>query len=229
MFYRCNRLKKDCNVQVIARQPKAPRMTCVGYRSSNAAIADSVSSHVAQIEKKLDGLMSLLNASHHLPSNSPFAPDSILISDAPSNTLPVTADTSSTLDSTQSPAVGLDHPACSQPESTPPLPKTSFSYVIDEAFSQDEADMLVNVYRRDLAAQSPFVIVPNGLTAQELHRDTPFLFYSILFAASYDDSSRQRLLEHEIVKYFSEHSLLYGQRNLDLLQGLLLYITWYVI
>jgi hypothetical protein len=145
MFYRCNRLKKDCNVQVIARQPKAPRMTCVGYRSSNAAIADSVSSHVAQIEK-LDGLISLLNASHHLPSNSQaFAPDSILVSDAPSNTLPVTADTSSTLDSTRSPAVGLDHPACSQPESTPPLPKTSFSYVIDEAFSQDKADMLVNV------------------------------------------------------------------------------------
>jgi hypothetical protein len=39
--------------------------------------------------------------------------------------------------------------------------------------------------------------------------------------ASYKDISRQQLLEREIMKYLSENLILNGERNFDLLQGLL--------
>lgn len=97
---------------------------------------------------------------------------------------------------------------------------------LESLLSESDADKLVEIYRVDLAKFSPYVTVPAGRTARDLHQETPFLLYSIIWAASYSDISRQRVLEKNIMEHLSKHLLLNGERNLDLLQGLLVYITW---
>ena len=178
-------------------------------------------SHAIQIEKKLDGLMSLLNASHQLSPNT--------LASALTSGPTVASATPSTADGALPHPVRLLYQTSSRPEPEGPLQNPSFSSAIDETFGEREADKLVDIYRNDLMMQSPFVAVPTDLSAQELKQTKPFLFHSILMAASYKNVARQKLLEGEIVKYLSENLLLKGERNFDLLQGLLVYIAWYVV
>ena len=205
-----------------------PRRSRMSAKISLEKLLTLFQSRVAKIEEKLDGLMTLLNATRQSPPNNHASTSGTrTASDSPSDSLPVSVSASMrTRDSTQSTAVRLGTQVHNQSE--PPLPKVSSSSVIDEVFSKGEADRLVDVYRSSLAIQSPFVTVPAGLTAKELYQETPFLFHSILLAASYNNSSRQQLLAYEILKYITEHLILNGERSFDLLQGLLLYIAWYV-
>jgi hypothetical protein len=168
--------------------------------------------------------MSLLNASHQLPQNpTALASGSGIISSTASDAVPHSASPlSKTPDSTQSSSTGASHRGYTQPGSS----RVIYSTVLDDVFQNGEADRLVDVYRNSLTMRGPCVIVRTDMTARDVHRDSPFLFLAILFAASYDSSSRQHLLEDEIMKYISEHIILKGERSLDMLQGLLVFITW---
>jgi len=89
-----------------------------------------------------------------------------------------------------------------------------------------EPDELLNTFRNNLARQAPFVVIPATMTAQDL-REKPFLYSTIIMAASYNDVSHQLFLGNQILKYLAEHLLVRGEESLDLLQGLLVYITWF--
>jgi hypothetical protein len=87
---------------------------------------------------------------------------------------------------------------------------------------------LLDIFRRDLARQVPFISLPAHITAQILSEERPFLYRAIITVASYHDSVHQIALGQELVKYLMEHLLLLGEKNLDLLQGLLVYVSWLV-
>lgn len=185
--------------------------------------ADSVGSHAAKIEKKLDGLMSLLNTTHQFAPNAAIlASGSGIISSEPSERGPHSAGPSTkTPNSTESTSHGAGH------QGNPSEAETvSFSSVVDGVFLDHEADRLLDIYRNSLVMRCPFVVISTDMPAWQVRQDTPFLFLTILFATSYENYRRQHLLGDEIMKYVSEHLLLKGERSLDLLQGLLVYITW---
>jgi hypothetical protein len=89
-------------------------------------------------------------------------------------------------------------------------------------------DDLLIAFRDQMATHIPFVVIPEG-TAQSLQEARPFLFSNITMAASYRSPWRQTLMRKEIMKNLSDQVLIEGKKTLDLLQGLLVLISWYVL
>jgi hypothetical protein len=113
----------------------------------------------------------------------------------------------------------------------------SAAVAVDEHFGRESAsfapvsknsDELLNIFRRDMARQVPFISIPSQISAQALSRECPFLYRAIITVASYHDSLHQIQMGEELVKYLTEHLVMLGEKNIDLLQGLLVYITWSV-
>jgi hypothetical protein len=109
--------------------------------------------------------MSLLKAAHQLPSNAPALTSASKIASATSpNNSTVGVNTSMSTSEDMLPnATRPGSRILSQSEPEGPSRSPFFSFAIDESFSEGEADKLVDVYRNDLAMQSPFVIVPGRL------------------------------------------------------------------
>ena len=74
----------------------------------------------------------------------------------------------------------------------------------------------------------PFVVVPPSMSVQGLRQEKPLLFLAISMATSFHDSLRQQSLGREVVESLSKRLLLQGEKSLDLLQGLLVFIAWSV-
>ncbi|KAH6681388.1 hypothetical protein B0J14DRAFT_647800 [Halenospora varia] len=90
-----------------------------------------------------------------------------------------------------------------------------------------EANQLLDCYRVELTKQSPFVVITPGTTVLSLKRNSPFLYNAIIIATSNDYPSRQALYEEKILEFVTHHLLTRSNKNLELLQGILIFITWY--
>ena len=88
-----------------------------------------------------------------------------------------------------------------------------------------DPDGLLDLFRAELARQVPFITIPH-INAKDFARERPFLYRAIITAASYHDSVGQIALGQEFLKYLTEHLVFMGKKDLDMLQGLMVYITW---
>ncbi|KAH5062444.1 hypothetical protein HBI24_136280 [Parastagonospora nodorum] len=89
-----------------------------------------------------------------------------------------------------------------------------------------EADALLNEYR-SMSVSFPFVIVPAGITAHELHRERPMLFLAMITAASWQDHMRQMSLDVIFRRELAERTIITPKRTLGLVQSVLVYLSWY--
>ena len=99
----------------------------------------------------------------------------------------------------------------------------SVSYLTEITHSTDP----MQIFRSELAKHCPWVIVPPDADAGDICRKNPFLFLNISTVASYRDPQRQVQLGKEIREYLGSRLLNKGEKTLDLLQGILVAITWY--
>lgn len=74
----------------------------------------------------------------------------------------------------------------------------------------------------------PFVIVAPDVTVATLRETKPFLFKAIVVVASVQDLGRQRALGYALMGELTNKLLIRGERSVDLLQGVLVWLTWYV-
>ncbi|KAL7939050.1 hypothetical protein V8C35DRAFT_290035 [Trichoderma chlorosporum] len=88
-----------------------------------------------------------------------------------------------------------------------------------------EAEVLLLQYHDTHAPLAPFVVVPKHLTAAELHRQRPFLWRVVMMVGCFPDGPRQDLLRKELMAELGK-MMIDGNKNLELLQGLLLIIGW---
>lgn len=95
--------------------------------------------------------------------------------------------------------------------------------------NRDEAEKLVNIWRTSFASSCSSVAIPSTVTFDELCRDSPFLAGTMATAALYTDLKRQIEMARCCLKYFTETLFIQGKKSLDLLQGLLVFFSWYVI
>lgn len=72
----------------------------------------------------------------------------------------------------------------------------------------------------------PFMQIPPESTVPSLSRTSPFLLLAILAASSMEDPLLHHQIDHEFRRVLSSKMLLQGQKSLDFLQGLLVYIAW---
>lgn len=93
--------------------------------------------------------------------------------------------------------------------------------------SAEKAEELLRRYTEEMAPHLPAVVLPPGTTADELRRARPVLFLSIMSAASGELWTLQSRIQKELMATFAEKVFLVGEKSLDLVQALLLSVSWY--
>ncbi|CAH0057814.1 unnamed protein product [Clonostachys solani] len=89
----------------------------------------------------------------------------------------------------------------------------------------DEA--LLAIYRSQLSARFPFVILPSSSTPRQMLVERPFLFKVVRMVASVRSLSSMRGQSRSVLRHVSEAMLLRSERSLDLLQGILVFLGFY--
>jgi hypothetical protein len=73
----------------------------------------------------------------------------------------------------------------------------------------------------------PFVVILQAVDAETLLRERPFLYRTIMAAAEQNPID-QRDQVRDTMQYLALHILQLGDKNLDMLLGVLVHIAWYV-
>ncbi|CAI6297322.1 unnamed protein product [Periconia digitata] len=100
--------------------------------------------------------------------------------------------------------------------------------VVDEGIlTIERADVLVELYKSEMMAHFPFVILAPQETAQTL-RHKPMLFLAIVLVASYNDLTAQEILGERFKQMLVDKVLYGGDTYLELwyLQGLMVVVAW---
>lgn len=101
----------------------------------------------------------------------------------------------------------------------PPPPET---YELDDA----EVDQLIRVYQDEMINHSPFVLLPQNTRACDLKVEKKLLYKAIIMATSFDHPARQTYYGRQVLEYIVEHLLMKNEKNIELLQGILLFTAW---
>ena len=75
----------------------------------------------------------------------------------------------------------------------------------------------------------PFVVIPPGTTAGQLHQQKPFLYSAIMMSVAFRSVSKQMAMAKDIMTDLSVRLLQRGEKSMDLLQGLLVYSAWLIL
>lgn len=92
--------------------------------------------------------------------------------------------------------------------------------------SSQEAEDLLDVYKRKMTPHFPFVIVPEGMTALSMRQDRTCLINAIFAAASFHDFRLQRKLGRSFNSLVASRLAWSNFATFDLLQGLLVHLAW---
>ncbi|KAF4439999.1 hypothetical protein FACUT_3774 [Fusarium acutatum] len=206
---RCERLVKNCTEQV--HRPRKKRTV--------------KPSRTAQIEERLNGLVNLLKAGGL--TNADLATDTTCI---PTEVDPTTADqrkpSTKERDSSLSPeTIEWSIPDTYNSYAPPQCICRQTSGVAPPPPASDEE--LLKLYRKELQALHPFVIIPDGVTAAKLKTTRPFLMSAIRMVTSYRSLRSMRAQMYHLMKYIADHMLIRSERSLDLLLGIIVIIAWY--
>ncbi|KAF4980152.1 hypothetical protein FZEAL_3771 [Fusarium zealandicum] len=193
---------------------------------SNHAPGAKCDRRTAQIEERLNGLVNLLKASGGL-TNADLATDTTCI---PTEGDPVVSDQRkpSSKGSDGSFAPGLSPWA---------IPETYNSYAPPQCICRPASgdappppasdEVLLNIYRTELQALHPFVVVPQNVTAATLKATRPFLMSSIRMVTSFRSLRSMRAQMYYLMQHIADHMLIRSERSLDLLMGILVIAAWY--
>ncbi|KAF3482624.1 uncharacterized protein GIQ15_05383 [Arthroderma uncinatum] len=99
--------------------------------------------------------------------------------------------------------------------------------VVDCGFlTMEDAESFLSTFKVRMTEHFPFVVVPPQTMAEQLRRERPVLFLSIISAASHSNMPLQRKLGKEVRAAIASRMLVNGEVSFDLLQGLLVYLAW---
>lgn len=195
---------------------------------------------VAQLEQKLDGLVTLLTskqtssqilaldqASAALIPRSPVSLDSSASTGGrfSARTESVNLEGISTAPTSLDGSIGL--PDLRSPVTAAMLSLTSPAPSQLEPNEQEGENLLLE-YKTNLAEQFPFVVLPQNSISQNLHHEKPLLWKAIMVASWHDNSHRQMALGSSLTEDLMMRLLFRAEKSLDLLQSLLVLIAWYI-
>lgn len=91
--------------------------------------------------------------------------------------------------------------------------------------TDQEAEVLLNVSISEYGS-FPWMVIPSQLPLNQFRRERPHLLLSLLALASRRQTKPHESLEREFKKLVSTKVIVDGEPDLDLLQGLLVYLAW---
>jgi hypothetical protein len=93
--------------------------------------------------------------------------------------------------------------------------------------SEQEGYAFMEIFRTRMVPLFPFIVIPDDMTSEQLRQEKPFLYLNISMVAC-QESARQREISGIVKEYVAEHIVLRGEHSLDLLQGLLVHLAWFI-
>ncbi|KAF5644108.1 multidrug resistance [Fusarium sp. NRRL 52700] len=102
----------------------------------------------------------------------------------------------------------------------------STDIMIYDIISVPQADLLLAGYRDTFAAKFPYVIIPESATSLTLMQTSPMLLLAILVTSSWKLRGQQDHLNQVFLKALGTKLVLEGDRDMDLLRGLIVYLNW---
>ncbi|KAF4428278.1 cercosporin resistance [Fusarium acutatum] len=187
-------------------------MKCQWPSSGSGRVEKTCSRRVAQLEKKIDGIVSLLSANQR-KGLSPLTPESPQDVQSHAPCQPHTQENPFTTNHNQ-------------------IPDDSVRFSTDvELFpgfrvSQQEASERLDVYRRDYVPHFPFVPVPSSMCASELYVESRVMFWTILAVVSPLNDKVQMEFKAWFRRYLAEHLVVRQEKSIDILQAMLVYLAW---
>ncbi len=111
-----------------------------------------------------------------------------------------------------------------------PVERTPVSFRVNNADTQistSEADECLATFRGFTSRYFPFIHLPLSLSAQQLRTERPFLWLNIV-AITTKSSSQQQRLGALIRQHVAQNMIIETEKSIDLLLGLLAFLSWYV-
>ena len=102
------------------------------------------------------------------------------------------------------------------------------SYLADGILTPFQAQELLNLFRDSMNQYFPFVVIPREMSIVSMSKQRPFLFLAIMTSACPTHKPLQRALDASFRNILSQRVVFNGEKSLDLLQGLLVYLAWSV-
>lgn len=159
------------------------------------------------LERKIDGLVSLIRAGVQPNLVTPSSDITAMVGDMTS------VDTSMT-------------PVADRASSLTAVPSTG-PHNVGSMISPGEAEEYLINFQTYRSKYLPLVSIPSTTTAKHLQQERPFLWLCIMAAGSKSTSQKQ-LLGREIRQTVAQEVVVQSERNIDLLMGLLTFISWQV-
>jgi hypothetical protein len=101
-----------------------------------------------------------------------------------------------------------------------------FDLIDNHILTLPAADALLSKYKRVYTRLFPFVVIAPEIDAATLRKESPFLFQAIMTRCLDADHLQQRRLGDEVKRILCERVMIGNERNIDLLQGLLVHLAW---
>lgn len=168
-------------------------------------------SRVAQLEQKIDGIMSFLASNQAGPPNgpSPLTPESQFTHrpspQALENTTPATQPV---------------------PRSTRSKSQALFQLIPGFQLTAQEASNYLSIYINEYAPNFPFVMIPPSVNVHSLHAESPGLFWAIMTAVAPQSISLQQGIKMWFRQYIADHMIVRQEKSLQLLQTILVHVAW---
>ncbi|KAH8799838.1 hypothetical protein F5884DRAFT_811358 [Xylogone sp. PMI_703] len=228
---RCYRFKKHCHPSE-------------SIRRSNAQKNQTSAAKIAQLESKVDSLVSLLQSVVQSSGSSDALRKALENESLDANSDTSQQDSAGLLIPTPVSSTGTvpihptmtdsdDHPVPIMANMSPtsltrsPSDMSSSNNVpsLPCELSPREAEEYLSVFRSKMLPYFAFIHIPTHLTAQQLQLERPFLYKAINTVVT--PSTEQKLERgRELRRILAEVVIVENQSSLDLLLGLLTYITW---
>ncbi|KAH6984751.1 hypothetical protein BKA56DRAFT_671225 [Ilyonectria sp. MPI-CAGE-AT-0026] len=198
---RCARMKLECKVPEAAPRKKRGKST-----------------RVAQLEKKLDGIVSLLAASQQMQAKgpSPLTPESPEAVQIP-QPLP---------EKPASPFLALKETVDGRGGDDATSDSPELELLPGFRITHEQGDKYLDVYRRDFLPVFPFVSLPDYVTSRELYAHSEVLFWTIMAVVHPLPREVQTETKTWFRKYLAEHVVVLQERNLQMLQAILIHLAW---
>ena len=203
---RCHRLNKTCTTPAPVQRKAASRPKTVrSRRMSNGTDHHSSDIPPNASQNQVAGLDDSAGDTFATHASLPTPPDSLLTSQG------------------QEPTTILEqyHPLLEK-RINPIIAKAGFTVEL----SSSQQEKLFYEFRVDMARFLPFVIIPPNDTTDSFRKSRPVLFRACLATASHRDPPLQKALSEDTYRVIAERMLFEGQKSLDLLQALLVLISW---
>ncbi|KAI1875337.1 hypothetical protein JX265_004395 [Neoarthrinium moseri] len=89
-----------------------------------------------------------------------------------------------------------------------------------------QASQALALFKVKMMPEFPFVVLERDVFAEQLCYESPLLFRSIMLAAAPVTLAQRKEMKRSISAYIGQRIIVLEERDLDLLQGLLVFIAW---